>query len=376
MAPSALVAARAGSQPQNPPAGDARGGIADDIETAVWSWQAPAASGAAALQPAVAAAAAPPPAPAATKRKPNVVVLAAALMAGLLALLVGGFVLALHTGSRHSAPAAPAATLTHTGASHKDLPVAGDNATSAPMESSTTTTTASVATTSTAAPAATVASSSSSESSTASLPPAVTAVTTTTMATAAAASTSSGSTSAGASSTSLRGAVKCYNFYSQMNTNPLQKYPSNPDSEAFGFTTCMLCTDGASRCTSLLHGGRSDLIASHIHLAEGPDADGTRSEGPPVINFCGSNAQGLIQDGMDYSAPCVQWTDGAAHNKDMEGVLVPNFNRGLTAAQRVEDIVKRPHMYYFNFHTLASWNHWYPKPHGMSRGVLVFQGEA
>lgn len=170
--------------------------------------------------------------------------------------------------------------------------------------------------------------------------------------------------------------VKCYNFYSRLNTNPLQKYANNPDSEAFGFATCKLCTNGTMHCTSLLHGGRSDLIASHIHLAEGPDADGTKSEGPPVINFCGSNSQGLILDGIDYTGPCEQWTNGAAHNRDVAGVLVPNFNRGITAAQRVEDIVKRPNMYYFNFHSLASWNHWYPTPHGMARGVLVSQGLA
>jgi len=179
-----------------------------------------------------------------------------------------------------------------------------------------------------------------------------------------------------AGGSSLRGSVKCYNFYSQLNTNPLQKYTNNPDSEAFGFATCKLCTNGTMYCTSLLHGGRSDLIASHIHLAEGPNADGTKSEGPPVINFCGSNSQGLILDGIDYTGPCEQWKNGAAHNRDMAGVLVPNFNRGMTAAQRVEDIVKRPNMYYFNFHSLASWNHWYPTPHGMARGVLVSQGLA
>merc|ERR1711972_924762 len=73
--------------------------------------------------------------------------------------------------------------------------------------------------------------------------------------------------------------------------------------------------------------------------------------------------------------PCSQWdAHGAAHNRNMPGALVKNFNRDMSAAERVEDIAKRPHMYYFNFHSLASWTRWYPTPHGICRGKLELQG--
>ena len=68
--------------------------------------------------------------------------------------------------------------------------------------------------------------------------------------------------------------------------------------------------------------------------------------GAVTISIYGNDVQSagldcylLTLDGTDYTAPCEQWENGAAHNKDMAGVLVPNFNRGITAAQRVEDIV-------------------------------------
>jgi len=178
------------------------------------------------------------------------------------------------------------------------------------------------------------------------------------------------------SSLGLEGSNKCYNLYSQLKVNPLQAYPSNPDSSAFGFATCKLCTNGTMSCTSLLYGGKTELIAAHIHLAMGTgSADGSTGEGPPVINFCGKSAKGLISDGIEYPQECKSWDQhGAAHNPGMPGVLIPNFNRGMTVAQRVQDVARRPGMYYFNYHSLASWAHWYPTPHGVSRGQLVLVG--
>ena len=164
---------------------------------------------------------------------------------------------------------------------------------------------------------------------------------------------------------------RCYDLYSQMSVNTLhQHYPDNPDSNAYGFTECKLCTNASMHCTSLLHSGKSELIASHIHLAS--DENGTEGEGPPVINFCGKDTSGLIQDGVTYPQPCQPWdSNDVSHNVNVPGVLVPN--NGMTAEERVEDIARRPEKYYFNFHSLASWNHWYPQPHGICRGVMKSQ---
>merc|ERR1719210_2229543 len=204
----------------------------------------------------------------------------------------------------------------------------------------------------------------------------VTTTTTTTTLTTSVTPTSTTTTAVPGKSSSLRGSKRCYNFFSQLNVNPLQVYHGNPDSQIFGFATCKLCTDGAMHCTSLTHSGKSELIAAHIHMVPAEEGeDGATGEGPPVVNFCGKNGVGLIQDGTPYTQPCSQWDqNGAAHNSNMPGTLVPNFNRGMTAAERVEDIAKRPHAYYFNFHSMASWAHWYPVPHGICRGQLELQG--
>jgi len=167
---------------------------------------------------------------------------------------------------------------------------------------------------------------------------------------------------------------KCYKFFARLNVNPLQQYKNNPDSEALGFATCQLCTDGRMNCSSLLHSGKSRLIASHIHMASGDDSNsGVSGEGPPVINFGGDNQKGMIDDQIQYPQVCQQWVNDAAENRDVPGVLVPHFNRGVTAKERVEAIAATPGRYYFNFHTLASWTKWYPHPQGIARGVLVLQ---
>jgi len=175
---------------------------------------------------------------------------------------------------------------------------------------------------------------------------------------------------------SLEGPNMCYDFYSRLSVNPLQAYSSNPDSKASGFATCKMCTNGTMRCSTLLFGGSTQLIAAHIHLAMGAEtADASKAEGPPVINLCGTNTQGLILDGIDYPQKCQSWDQrGASHNADMPGVLIPGFNRGTTVAQRVKDMARRPERYYFNFHSMASWTHFYPTPHGMSRGQLQLHG--
>jgi hypothetical protein len=285
------------------------------------------------------------PAAAAPKTKHSTVLMALGLLAILTLLLVVGFLLAENVGQggspRHSlrgtghAPTSDAPQPTTAGSR------GGDGGASA---NTTTTTTAAL--------------------------PAMTAVgdrgdskSSTTIAT---------STTPGAStSTSSSGQPECYDLYSEMNVNPLhQRYPDNPDSNAYGFTTCKLCTNGTMHCTSLLHSGKSELVASHIHLAS--DEHGSTGEGPPVINFCGKDTAGLIRDGTAYTQECEPWdSSDVSHNVNVPGVVVPNS--GMTAAERVEDIARQPNKYYFNFHSLASWSHWYPQPHGICRGVLRLQ---
>jgi len=166
----------------------------------------------------------------------------------------------------------------------------------------------------------------------------------------------------------------CYNLYSSMTVNPLQLYKDSPDSAVFGFGNCKLCTNGTMHCTTLLHSGKSELIASHIHVANN-GKDGNSGEGPPVINFCGNDGTGFIRDGTPYTQTCAVWDgNGAAVNRNVPGALVANFNKGMTLAERVRDIGKRPHMYYLNYHSLASWTRWYPTPTGIARGRLELQG--
>lgn len=52
------------------------------------------------------------------------------------------------------------------------------------------------------------------------------------------------------------------------------------------------------------------------------------------------------------------WSENRVKMDNMDGVLVTTFNRGVSVAQRVEDIAAQPEMYYFNVHTLASWKEW------------------
>jgi len=273
-------------------------------------------------------------------KKPSPTLGAVALFSGLLLLLIGSFIAVEAAGHKQKKTApSPSASQTDASAtainssdvsqlSSTTMPQAADSS-STPLRTQAETTPAAATTT------MPMESPASSGSTTTTLP-------STSMA--AEATTSS-------SSSNLRGSTKCYNLFSQLSENPLQKYPNNPESQALGFVTCKLCTSGNMTCTSLLHSGKSELIASHIHLAN-KGGDGSTGDGPPVINFCGSQKTGLILDGTDYSAPCSQWNaNGALHDADMQGALVSSFNQGISAKERVEDIVKRPDMYYFNFHS-------------------------
>jgi len=165
---------------------------------------------------------------------------------------------------------------------------------------------------------------------------------------------------------------ECYSVFANMAYNNLvQGFPNNPDSHAYGYAFCTLCTNGTMSCDANVYGGRTKLIASHIHMAT--DGDGKNGSGPPVLNFCGSNAAGLINDGTMYLEECPEYMNGAALIANMTGNFVTGNNAGWTLAERVRDIGTRPQSYYLNFHSIASWTHWQLEnkgPVGMCRGEM------
>merc|ERR1712157_217494 len=168
----------------------------------------------------------------------------------------------------------------------------------------------------------------------------------------------------------------CFSLFSSMAyNNLLQSFPNNPDSQAQGFATFKLCTNGTLITdTALVYGGQSPLIASRIHRAQ--NGDGENGSGPPVISFCGSNTRGLINAAGPYPEPCAPYMGGSSNNAHMMGYFIPGENEGTSLSQRVLDIAANPGKYYFNFHSIASWAYWSaqnpsnPQPVGMCRGVM------
>jgi len=165
---------------------------------------------------------------------------------------------------------------------------------------------------------------------------------------------------------------ECYHMFSELSFNTLvQSFPSNPDSEATAYVDCKLCSRSGMQCTANVLGGRTQLVASHIHLAS--DGDGENGAGPPVINFCGDNGPGMIADGSPYKSPCAHYQNRAAL-MSMTGNFVDGAqNAGFTLGSRLKDIASNPSKYYFNFHSIASWTHWQIEgkgPVGMCRGVM------
>merc|ERR1712048_1268047 len=127
--------------------------------------------------------------------------------------------------------------------------------------------------------------------------------------------------------------------------------------------------------TALVYGGQTPLIASHIHRAS--NGDGEKGSGPPVISFCGSNTPGLINAAGPYPEECAPYMGGSSNNAHMMGYFIPGENEGTSLSERVRDIAANPGMYYFNFHSIASWAYWSaqnpsnPQPVGMCRGVMA-----
>jgi len=153
----------------------------------------------------------------------------------------------------------------------------------------------------------------------------------------------------------------------------MQAFVNNPDDKAQGFATCELCTNGTINCDANVYGGETPLIASHFHRAS--DDDGMNGNGPPVINFCGSNKKGMINDGTPYEEECMPYM---SVNTNMTGKQVIGTTNGESIYDLVTDIGTYPEKFYLNFHSLASWSHWLGHggdPMGMCRGVLVSYGD-
>jgi hypothetical protein len=167
--------------------------------------------------------------------------------------------------------------------------------------------------------------------------------------------------------------AQCYALYSEMNFNNLiQDFPNNPDADAKGFATCNLCTNGTMTCNANVYGGKTELVASHIHLAS--NGNGTSGSGDPVINFCGSNSVGMINDGTNYIEECAAYSPSAnALMTAMGGAQVVGTTNGEAVADLVRAIGTNPDQYYLNFHSISSWSYWQMhggKPVGMCRGVM------
>ncbi|CAJ1351984.1 unnamed protein product [Effrenium voratum] len=130
---------------------------------------------------------------------------------------------------------------------------------------------------------------------------------------------------------------ECYEMFSELSFNSLvQSFPSNPDSQATAYVNCKLCSQSGMRCAANVHGGRTQLIASHIHVAS--DGDGVNGAGPPVINFCGDNSPGMISDGSPYKTPCAHYTKGAALMADMRGNFIDGKqNSAFTLWRRLRE---------------------------------------
>ena len=130
-------------------------------------------------------------------------------------------------------------------------------------------------------------------------------------------------------------------------------------------------------CDANVYGGKTPLIASHIHIAD--NGNGSTGTGDPVINFCGTNGQGSIDDGTPYSEPCMGYSDSdVSENLGMGGRKVDKFTKDLTLKQLVHHIGQNSDNYYLNFHSEGSWAYWKKNgdglhaamAQGMCRGVM------
>merc|ERR1711972_1195477 len=91
---------------------------------------------------------------------------------------------------------------------------------------------------------------------------------------------------------------RCFNMFSQMSMNELQKYPHDPDSNATGYVDLLLCTNGTLKSTALVFEGVSEIIAMHIHRCDGGSTPQTRTAdlctGPPWSAFAATTPRACL----------------------------------------------------------------------------------
>eukprot|EP00122_Pirum_gemmata_P010178 Pgem_evm1s9410 len=110
--------------------------------------------------------------------------------------------------------------------------------------------------------------------------------------------------------------TECFEMFSDMETSSLTKFYDNPDKNTKGYAEFKLCTNGTMTGMAYVYGGKTELIASHIHEIK----NFTDRSGPPVINFCGDNTQGLINDSfVMYMETCNEYMGGGSMNRNMTG---------------------------------------------------------
>eukprot|EP00122_Pirum_gemmata_P021233 Pgem_evm1s19794 len=165
---------------------------------------------------------------------------------------------------------------------------------------------------------------------------------------------------------------KCYKFTSDMMNNLKPMHPNSPDAMAMGKAQMTLCTDGYMYADTEAKNGKTELIAMHIHLAS--NGNGKTGSGEPVINFCGTNEDGLIMDGTDYLDLCMPWDKNQQSNTmHAQGKAVHKviMKMGMTTEELVNDIYNNTGKYYLNMHSIGSWMEWNKQPKGVARGVVM-----
>jgi hypothetical protein len=175
--------------------------------------------------------------------------------------------------------------------------------------------------------------------------------------------------------------MQCTAMYSNAETNEVLKAgPKNADAGAIASVTCMMCSDSVSTasasCTTTVFAATTPLIAAHIHEVptSSTNADGN---GPPVVNFCGSNYLGAggIDDGTLYTQECAATNaQSVSLSLNQTGVIVAGTTNGMTLVELVDKIVADPSKYYFNIHSAATFAYWKSAgkgPLGMARGPMM-----
>jgi len=171
----------------------------------------------------------------------------------------------------------------------------------------------------------------------------------------------------------------CCTLSANMAINNLQKFTTDDgkpqlDTNAYGVAPdIMLCKNGTIMFNHWMVGFvSSPLIASHIHKGD------EFTNGPPVINACGTNSPELLQLNPDYVNECGPMNSDGVYTGSSVGKVVrmggeDDPNEGLSDHDVIKNICKDPSEYYLNFHSSYSWLYWKQhggKPVGMCRGQL------